>query len=96
MKHFVLVGFAMSMAVAQVACATTTAQHPDPRVPDNGTASCDQAVFEAQTAQWHGHAPNGDARTAQGGTVEVLHQASDKQYASVDASCSQTAWQTVR
>ncbi|HXS16128.1 MAG TPA: hypothetical protein VN764_03010 [Polyangiaceae bacterium] len=95
MKHFVLVGFAMSMALAQAACATT-AQHPDPRVPGSGTAGCDRAVYQAQTAQLHGHAPRGDALNAQGGTERVLHQASDEHYAAVDASCSQQAWQTVR
>lgn len=95
MRHLVLVGFAMSMALGQVACATS-AQHPDPRVPGSGTAGCDRAVYQAQSAQLHGHAPRGDAQNAQGGTEKVLQQASDEQYAAVDPSCSQYAWQTVR
>lgn len=95
MRPIVLLGFAMSMALSQAACATTTAQHPDPRVPGSGAAGCDGVVYQAQSAQRHGHAPNEEAQRAQGGTVKVLDQASAEQYASVD-SCSQYAWQSVR
>ena len=95
MRHIVLVGFAMSTALAQAACGTTTAQHPDPRVPGSAAAGCERVAYQTQSAERHGQAPANDAQNAHGGTVKVLHQASDSEYASVN-SCSGYVWQTVR
>lgn len=99
MKHAMTFGLASCLALSMMACGGTTAQHPDPRVPGEGTAGCEGEVYQAQSAWFHGQgAPAGQAQIGHGGTMKDLHrQMVDQQkYAAADPACSQHTWQTVR